>query len=215
MALVGVQELPGGRVLFGPGALARVPEESSRLGVTAVMLVAAAHCATTLAARAAGPLDALFAEHGLRALAASLPACVDRPGDLAARQEALRGAWLAGLALAGAGTGLHHRVCHVLGGGFGLPHAEVHAAVLPHAVALGADPAGLDRVASALGADDAPGGLWDLARRTGATRSLRQLGLGRDDLDAATEQVAAANPSHPQTAIARCCAWPTKGAARR
>jgi hypothetical protein len=90
MALVGVQELPGGRVLFGPGALARVPEESSRLGVTAVMLVAAAHCATTLAARAAGPLDALFAEHGLRALAASLPACVDRPGDLAARQEALR-----------------------------------------------------------------------------------------------------------------------------
>jgi alcohol dehydrogenase class IV len=335
MAQVQVQELPGSRVLFGPGALARVPEESSRLGAAAVMLVAsgsakphadqlaaalgrrlatridgvaqhvpeqlaaealrlagdagadglvsvgggsatglakavargtgapilavpttyagsemtpvwgvtaggrkttgsdpavrprtvvydplltlslpppvtaasgmnaAAHCATTLAAGAAGPLDALFAEQGLRALAASLPACVDRPGDLAARLEALRGAWLAGLALAGAGTGLHHRACHVLGGGFGLPHAEVHAAVLPHAVALGADPDGLARVAAALGADDAPGGLWDLARRTGATQGLRQLGLGRDDLDAATDRVAAANPSRPHAAIAQ------------
>src|SRR5436190_22137805 len=40
MALVQVQELPGGRVLFGPGALARVPEESSRLGMATVVLVA-------------------------------------------------------------------------------------------------------------------------------------------------------------------------------
>jgi maleylacetate reductase len=174
-------------------------------GVTAASgMNAAAHCVTTLTAGAAGPLDALFAEQGLRALAASLPGCVDRPGDLAAREEALRGAWLAGLSLAGAGTGLHHRVCHVLGGSFGLPHAEVHAAVLPHAAVTlaGPDRSGLERVAGALGADDAPGGLWDLARRTGATQSLRQLGLGGDDLDAATEQVAAANPSYPEAAIA-------------
>jgi maleylacetate reductase len=144
-----------------------------------------------------GPLTALFAEQGLRALAAALPACVERPGDLAARGEALWGAWLAGLALMGAGTGLHHKICHVLGGGFGLPHADVHAAVLPHAAALGHDRAGLARVAGALGtrgADDAPGALWDLARRTGAAQSLRRLGMRAEDVDAAAEQVVASNP---------------------
>ena len=120
-----------------------------------------------------GPLTALFAEQGLRALAAALPGCVDRPGDLTARGEALWGAWLAGLALMGAGTGLHHKICHVLGGSFGLPHADVHAAVLPHASAHLHDQAGLARVAGALGGDDAPGAIWDLARRTGAAQSLR------------------------------------------
>jgi len=141
-----------------------------------------------------GPLTALFAEQGLRALAAALPGCVDRPGDLAARGEALWGAWLAGLALMGGGTGLHHKICHVLGGSFGLPHADVHAAVLPHASAHLHDQAGLARVAGALGADDAPGALWDLARRTGAAQSLRRLGMRAEDVDAAAEQVAASNP---------------------
>jgi alcohol dehydrogenase class IV len=173
-------------------------------GVTASSgMNAAAHCVTALTAggsgglksEAVGPLTALFAEQGLRALAAALPACVDRPGDLAARGEAQWGAWLAGLALEGAGTGLHHKICHVLGGSFGLPHADVHAAVLPHAAALGHDQPGLARVAGALGADDALGALWDLARRTGATQSLRQLGMRAEDLDAAAEQVAAAHPS--------------------
>jgi alcohol dehydrogenase class IV len=155
---------------------------------------AAAHCVTALAGSATGPLSALFAEQGLRALAAALPACVDHPGDLGARGEALWGAWLAGLALAGAGTGLHHKICHVLGGSVGLPHADVHAAVLPHAAALDRDQPGLARVAAALGTGDVPGALWDLARRTGATQSLRQLGMHVEDVDAAAEEVAAANP---------------------
>ncbi len=141
-----------------------------------------------------GPLTALFAEQGLRALAAALPGCVDRPGDLTARGEALWGAWLAGLALMGAGTGLHHKICHVLGGSFGLPHADVHAAVLPHASAHLHDQAGLARVAGALGGDDAPGAIWDLARRTGAAQSLRQLGMHAEDVDAAAEQVVASDP---------------------
>jgi alcohol dehydrogenase class IV len=141
-----------------------------------------------------GPLTALFAEQGLRALAAALPGCVDRPGDLIARGEVLWGAWLAGLALMGAGTGLHHKICHVLGGSFGLPHADVHAAVLPHASAHLHDQAGLATVAGALGGDDAPGALWDLARRTGAAQSLRQLGMRAEDVDAAAEQVVASDP---------------------
>jgi maleylacetate reductase len=173
-------------------------------GVTAASgMNAAAHCVAALTAGGSGgPLTTLFAEQGLGALASALPGCVDRPADLDARGEALRGAWLAGLALAGAGTGPHHRICHVLGGSFGLPHADVHAAVLPHAAALGPDRRGLARVAGALGADDAPGGLWDLARRTGASHSLRELGLHEEDIEGAAEQVAAADRRLAQPAVA-------------
>ena len=163
-------------------------------------LNAAAHCVEALYAEGVGPLTALFAEEGLRALAAALPRCVEAPGDVDARGEALYGAWLAGLALAGATTGVHHKACHVLGGSFGLPHAEVHAAVLPHAAAFNAEaaPAALARAASALGAADAPGGLWDLASRTGAPTSLRRLGLRAEDIEVAAELVAAAPPPNPR-----------------
>jgi maleylacetate reductase len=96
--------------------------------------------------------------------------------------------------------GVHHKLCHVLGGSFGLPHAEVHAAVLPHAAAFnaGAAPAALARAAAALGTDDAPGGLWDLASRTGAPTSLRRLGLRAKDIEAAAELVAATPPPNPR-----------------
>ncbi|HEX8134392.1 MAG TPA: iron-containing alcohol dehydrogenase, partial [Actinomycetes bacterium] len=87
-----------------------------------------------------------------------------------------------------------------LGGSFGLPHAEVHAAVLPHATAFNAEaaPAALATAARALGAADAPGGLWDLASRTGAPTSLRSLGLRAEDIEVAAELVAAAPPPNPR-----------------
>ena len=34
--------------------------------------------------------------------------------------------------------GLHHKLCHTLGGSFNLPHAETHTVVLPHALAYNA-----------------------------------------------------------------------------
>jgi len=60
---------------------------------------------------------------------------------------------LAGAALAGAGAGIHHKICHVLGGAYDLPHAEMHTVVLPHAVAFNepAIPEVMQRVVGALG----------------------------------------------------------------
>ena len=84
---------------------------------------------------------------------------------------------------------LHHKLCHVLGGAFGLPHAETHTVILPHAVAYNASaaPVALDRVARALGAHEAAGALFDLAAEHGAPTSLRQIGMSESDLDKATE----------------------------
>src|SRR6516164_3618204 len=50
--------------------------------------------------------------------------------DREARAQCLVAAWLAGVVLA-SGTGLQHKLAHVLGG-LGLPHAETHAIILPH-----------------------------------------------------------------------------------
>jgi alcohol dehydrogenase class IV len=158
-------------------------------------LNAMAHAVEALYAEDANPVTSLMAEESIRALAASLPVLVDRPGDRDARAEALRGAWLAGACLGAVTVSLHHKLCHVLGGSFGLPHAETHATVLPYAVAYNAPaaPEAMARVARALGTADAVAGLFALADAVGAPRSLAALGLREADLDRAAE-IATANP---------------------
>jgi maleylacetate reductase len=170
-------------------------------------LNAVAHCVEALYAPDANPLVALAAAEGARALAASTPRVVRAPRDLAARTEALYGAWLAGFALGASTMGLHHKLCHVLGGSFGLPHAETHAIVLPHTVAYNAAaaPAAMDTLAGALGA--ARGAiivasevaqvihalLADVAAATGAPTSLRAIGFRESDIERAAD-LAAARP---------------------
>ena len=97
--------------------------------------------------------------------------------------------------LAGTVMALHHKLCHVLGGSFGLPHAETHAVVLPHAAAYNAEAAleAMARVARALAVGSAPAGLFDLTRQSGAPVSLRELGMAEADLDRAAD-LAVADP---------------------
>ncbi|HKE51355.1 MAG TPA: maleylacetate reductase [Actinomycetes bacterium] len=173
-------------------------------GLTAVSgMNAIAHAVESLYAPDVSPLVAMLAEEAIRSLGGALPGCVDAPSDLAARCVALRGAWLAGLALGNTTMGLHHRLCHVLGG-FGLPHGETHAAVLPYTAAYNAPaaPAAMRRIAAALGVTGSPGevdgsaaaaALWQLGRRLGTPVSL--VGAGFDP--ALTDEVVAlllANP---------------------
>jgi maleylacetate reductase len=90
---------------------------------------------------------------------------------------------------------LHHKLCHTLGGAFGLPHAETHAILLPYAVRYNeaAAPVALQRVAEALEADDAATALYRLAARVGAPVGLKAIGMPRDGIDRATD-LACANP---------------------
>jgi alcohol dehydrogenase class IV len=150
---------------------------------------AIAHCVEALYAKDANPLTALIAEEGIRALAASLPVVVREPEHAEARAEALYGAWLAGTALASTSMALHHKLCHTLGGTFDLPHAEVHTIILPHATAYNraGAPAAMARIARALEAEDAAGGLFDLAAALGAKQSLAAIGLREEDLDRAAD----------------------------
>lgn len=152
---------------------------------------AVAHAAEALYAPDASPLVSLMAEEGARAMAGALTDVAADPGDLDARGRALYGAWLCGAALGATTMGLHHKLCHVLGGTFGLPHAETHTVVLPYALAHNAPaaPEAMTALGRALDGDDVPLALWELAGRLGAPRSLAELGLAEADLTVAAREV--------------------------
>jgi alcohol dehydrogenase class IV len=147
------------------------------------------------------PIDAALAGEGIRALAEGLPAVVDDPEALIGREMALYGAYLAAVAFASAGSGLHHKICHVLGGRYDLPHAPTHAVVLPYVLALNAPhaPDAAERIARAFGSRSALEGLQALRARLNAPRALRYYGLEESHLadaaDAILPFVPASNPA--------------------
>jgi alcohol dehydrogenase class IV len=148
---------------------------------------ALAHCAEALYAENASPITSLMAEEGLRVLIRGLPVVVARPDDIDARSDVLAGAYLAGASFAAAGSGIHHKICHVLGGAYDLPHAEMHTVILPHALAYVAPfvPGAMGRMAAAFHEPDVPGAVYDLARSIGAPLDLASIGMPGDRLDEA------------------------------
>nr|WP_034332409.1 maleylacetate reductase [Herbaspirillum sp. B39] len=182
-------------VIYDPELSAGLP---LKLSVTSG-INAMAHAAEGLYAPDANPIMSLLAEEGLRALAEGLPQLLARSDDLAARSHCLYGAWLCGTVLGNVGMSLHHKLCHTLGGSYNLPHAETHTVILPHALAYNtpAAPEAMQRIARALGTDDAAQGVHALVARLQAPLSLRELGMPYEELDRCTDialQNAYANP---------------------
>ena len=166
------------------------PTISATSGMNAI-----AHAVEALYAEERNPIISLMAEAAIGALARALPAIIAEPQDREARREALYGAWLCGVALGSVGMALHHKLCHVLGGSFDLPHAPTHTVILPHAVAYNTPgaPEAMARVARALGTRDAATGLYDLAQRLNAPMALSAIGMKEADLERAVT-LAAARP---------------------
>ena len=84
---------------------------------------------------------------------------------------------LAGFSLGNAIMGIHHKVCHVLGGMFDLPHAQMHSAVLPYSVAYNENVAkrAMESVAEIFGTPKASQGIWDLSKAIGAEQALKRI----------------------------------------
>jgi alcohol dehydrogenase class IV len=172
-------------VIYDPAlTLSLPPKVSGPSGMNAM-----AHCVEALYAHDGNPIMTLMAAEGIRALARSLPVVVREPKNLEGRSDALYGAWLAGIVLGNTSMGIHHKLCHTLGGCFNLPHAEVHTVILPHATAYNRDfaPAAMRVAADALGAADAAQGIFDLIVTIGAPTSLEQIGMPADGLDRAAQ----------------------------
>lgn len=183
-------------VIYDPALTRSLPADvAGPSGMNAI-----AHAVEALYAVNANPITSLMAEEAIRALARSLPAVVRGPEDGEAHDEALYGAWLAGACLGTVGMALHHKLAHVLGGSFGLPHAATHAALLPHTAAYNQPAAreAMARAARALGASDAAHGLFDLLLASGAPTRLADLGLRETDLDRAAELASASPYPNPR-----------------
>jgi maleylacetate reductase len=172
-----------------------------------------AHCIDSMWAPGTDPIVQALALEGVRALARGLPQVVKDPTDIDGRDQCLYGAYLAAVAFASAGSGLHHKICHVLGGTFDLPHAQTHATVLPYVLALNA-PAVPDvarRLTLALRGDAADGfgdpiaavsAALDLLRdATNAHRALKDVGLPENGLDEAVRRILAVAPASNPTPL--------------
>ena len=157
---------------------------------------ATAHAVGALVAHNNNPMSRMFAEKGIDVMANALRTLAKDAGDLNARTSAFYGAWLNAntLKLAPGGVNVHHKLCHTIGGGFGLSHAEVHTVILPHSTAYNrnAIPDAMATIASALGHEggDAAQCLFDLELEIGAPTSLQAIGLAEDALEQVAEEVA-------------------------
>lgn len=156
-----------------------------------------AHCIDSLWGPRVDPINQALATEGLAALAAGLPTIVADSQDLTGREQLLYGAYLSAVAFASAGSGLHHKLCHVLGGTFDLPHAQTHATVLAYVLAFNMDaaPGAADRIASALHTDNALIGLQRFRERIDAPRRLADYGFTADKI---VEAVDIALPAVPE-----------------
>ncbi|HYN73960.1 MAG TPA: maleylacetate reductase [Nakamurella sp.] len=187
-------------VVYDPALTVDLPAGlSAASGMNAI-----AHAVEAAYAPDASPVTALLAAEAIGSLSAALPVVVREPANMPARERALYGAWLAGTVLGVTTMGLHHKLAHVIGGSYRLPHAGTHSALLPHVVAFNAAVArtelsGAARAAGAAGPDELGAALFDLATAIGAPTSLSGLGLPDTAIDDVVDQVLATGVANPRS----------------
>jgi alcohol dehydrogenase class IV len=156
---------------------------------------ALAHAVEALYSITRNPLSSAAALSAIRHISRALPACYRQGDDLSARTDMLLGAYLAGTALATVAMGLHHGLCHVLGGSAGVPHGVANAIILPHAMRFNLDVTApfLGQVAEAMDvtlptqsdgskAEAAIQAVERLIGQLGLPQRLREVGVAEADL---------------------------------
>jgi maleylacetate reductase len=164
---------------------------------------AIAHCVENLWVPNRTPVTVAYAMEALRRFAVHLPRVVADGQDREAREQCLVGAWLAGIVLC-AGTALHHKLAHVLGG-LGMPHAETHAIILPHVTRfnLPGAPDADRRLQDALAVEKAAEGLASLLRSLPIPQRLREVGFAAEKIDFVANEIAAMSVMVPRPATAQ------------
>lgn len=215
--LAGAEFMPGGAIMrdgrkrffvaaglahritvYDPRAFADVPAEV----LTTTGMNALAHAIESSYTPAATPYSRALATAAARGLAQHLPARAR--GDVS--DETLEGladaAILAILSYTVGGPALHHSICHVLGGAFGIPHGASNAAVLPYVVAAN-EPFSRDvqaDLAAALCVDGTDGksslaeNVRTLQELIGQPATLAELGIREEDLDGVADELIAHEP---------------------
>jgi len=190
-------------VVYDAGLLTTLPGSMT----VASGLNAMAHCVDSMWAPRTDPIDRALAQEGIRALAVGLPTVAQDSTSVTGIEQTLYGAYLAAVAFASAGSGMHHKICHVLGGMFNLPHAQTHAVVLPYVLAFNAPhaPEAEARIAQALGTvfrtGTANARLAALRQVLGAPRALRDYDMPEDGIAKALGPITKAIPADNPTPV--------------
>ena len=136
------------------------------------------------------PVSRALSIEALRLISGALERAVIAPRDSAARADMLLGSLLAGQAFANSPVAAVHALAYPIGGHFKVPHGLSNALVLPHVLRFNAqthpdDYATLAPHAFADGPATAEGlidGLVTLSKACGLPQTLRDVGIGADDL---------------------------------
>ena len=178
-------------VLYDPElAIDTPPDLTAGTGINAL-----AHCVEGLYSSDAGDEERAMAVQAATLLVEHLPKAFARPEELAHRYHLFEGSMLAGLVLARAGMGVHHGLCHVLGGRYNAPHGVLNAIMLPHAMRFNLPVAGptYAQLAPVFGlkAADSPRtgeavcrAVTDFIRQFRLPQRLREIGIPKTDLPA-------------------------------
>jgi maleylacetate reductase len=174
-------------IIYDPDLTLRLPAAvSAASGMNAI-----AHCVESFWADGRTPITMALASESMRRFAKNLPAVVADGADRDARAECLVAAWLAGSVLS-VSNGLQHKLAHVLGG-LGLPHAEVHAIILPHVARfnLAAAPDANARLARALDIGDPAAAIAEMLKQFPIPQRLRDVGFDSAKMDFVADEIAA------------------------
>jgi maleylacetate reductase len=174
-------------------ALDTPPDLTASTGVNAL-----AHCVEGLYSKEAGEAERAMALRAAASLIEYLPLAVKDPNNLPYRYHLFEGSMEAGLVLAKAGMGVHHGLCHVLGGRYNAPHGVLNAIVLPHAMRFNlpiaaraygdlARPLHVETDSGDVG-ERVCTAVSDFVRGLGVPQRLRDLGIPKEDLPAVAQE---------------------------
>jgi alcohol dehydrogenase class IV len=188
-------------------ALDTPPDLTASTGVNAL-----AHCIEALYSKDAGEAEHAVALRAAGRILEFLPRTTKDPKNLVYRYRMFEGSMEAGLVLAKAGMGVHHGLCHVLGGRYNAPHGVLNGIILPHAMRFNLPIAGkaYRELAPLLGVRVSGAGdvvlgeqvcqaIGEFIRGLGLPQRLRDLGIPKTDLrsiaeDAMESKSVRANP---------------------
>ena len=171
-------------------ALDTPPELTASTGVNAL-----AHCVEALYSKDAGQEERATALRAAGRILETLPRAVEEPRNLMYRYRMFEGSMEAGLVLAKAGMGVHHGLCHVLGGRYNAPHGVLNGIILPHAMRFNLPIAGkayrelapqlhvrFPRTGDAALGENVCQATSEFIRGLGLPQRLRDLGIPKADL---------------------------------
>ncbi|MGX9935819.1 iron-containing alcohol dehydrogenase family protein [Advenella kashmirensis] len=118
-----------------------------------------------------------------------------KPLDATIRVQLFEAASLAGFSINACGLGLHHAVCHVVGGATGLTHGVINAIALPKTLAINLElaPQAIRQVEEAFCVDDIVALSQEVIDTLQLPRSLDSLGVSWKTMEPLTDSLMAAH----------------------